>query len=96
MMASEIEAIARAWMAHQGYTDDEVNAVSNNHDSYGCEVEGMVWNCHDENGNSNHPVWDALCVACEMANVAVEALQSIGYLCTDDDCRDPHHYELRA
>lgn len=82
-MAAEIEVIARAWMEHQGYTEDEVNAVSNNHDSYGCEAEGMQWNCHDENGNSNHPVWDALEVACEMARVAVEALESIGWLPPD-------------
>jgi len=95
-VAAEIEAIARAWMAHQGYTQEQINAIANSHEAYGCDREGEQWNCFDEDGKSLHPDWDDLSVACEMANVAVEALQSIGYLCTDDECKNPAHYELRG
>jgi hypothetical protein len=88
-MAAEIETIARAWMAHQGYTDDEVNGVCGNavssttHWAHGCEFEGDTWNCIDDDGKSRHPVWDALQEACDMANVAVKALESIGWLGPD-------------
>lgn len=88
-MAAEIEAIARAWMAHQGYTEAEVAVAEQaTHQQYGCEHTGLGYNCTDENGNSRHPIWDALYEACEMANVAVEALQSIGVEMLDEpDCR---------
>jgi hypothetical protein len=77
----EIEAIARAWMAHQGYTEEQVLAAEQQtHQNSGCDREGDGWNCTDENGASLHPASDALNEACEMANVAVAALESIGYL----------------
>jgi hypothetical protein len=78
-MAADIEAIARAWMAHQGYTDDEVlQAEQQTCQSSGCELQGYDYDCSDEEGKSNHPLADALHEACAMANVAVEALKSIG------------------
>lgn len=32
----------------------------------------------------------------DMAQAAVEAIRSIGHLCTDDPCINRDHYELRA
>lgn len=97
-MSAEVEAIARAWMMHQGHTDNQVLlAEQQTHENSGCDREDNAWNC-DRNacGGSNHPEWDALREACEMANVAIDALQSIGSLCTDDPCNNRDHYELRA
>lgn len=85
MAATEIEAIATAWLDHQGYTAEAIAAAPLSHEKAGCDLEGMSWNCWNEFGESLHPVWDAVCVAGEMANVAVEALQSIGYLRTEAD-----------
>lgn len=80
-MAAEIESIARAWMEHQGYTWEQVLlAEQQTCQNSGCELEGYNWNCHDDNGNSNHPESDALYEACDMARVAIEALESIGYV----------------
>jgi hypothetical protein len=80
-MAAEIEAIARAWMLHTGWTETQVLcAKQQTHENSGCFREGNDWDCSNERGGSNHAAWDALIEACEMANVAVEALQSIGYL----------------
>lgn len=81
-MAAEIKAIARAWMLHQGYTDEQVNrAEIQSHSDAGCDYDGYgTWDCHLEDGTPRHPVRDALDEACDMANVAVEALESIGYL----------------
>jgi hypothetical protein len=60
-MAADIEAIARAWMAHQGYTDDEVlQAEQQTCQSSGCELQGYDYDCSDEEGKSNHPLADAL------------------------------------
>jgi hypothetical protein len=72
---NEIEAIAVAWMKHQGYTDDQIAAINPDHRAYGCDPEGYNWNCCDEYGQSLHPVWDAMCEASEMAVVVVEALR---------------------
>jgi hypothetical protein len=76
LVAAEIEALARAWMLHQGYTDEQVDAIATSHSAYGCERENDGWNCRDEEDNSLHPDWDELVVACEMANVAIVALRS--------------------
>lgn len=68
-------------MEHQGYTQDQINAIGNNHDAYGCEYDtnSQRWDCTDDDGKSLHPDWDDLAVACEMANVAVKALEEIGW-----------------
>ena len=74
-MSSDVEAVARAWMYHQGYSKDEVDiAEQATHQQYGCEYQSQGYDCTDENGNSRHPIWDALYEASEMANVAIEAL----------------------
>lgn len=87
-MAAEIEAIARAWMTHLGYTDDQViTAEQQNCKNSGCEREDTWWNCFNERGESNHPLADALEEACAMARVAVEALESIGW--TAPEIHDP-------
>lgn len=68
-----MEVIAKAWLRHQGYTDERIDAIVTGHNT-GCELEGYSWNCRDEEGKSLHPDWDALVDACAIANVAVEAL----------------------
>lgn len=74
-MSADIAAIAKAWMAHQGYTDEEIaEAEIATHESSGCERDGVDWICSDEYDNSNHPAWDVLEEATEMARVAVDAL----------------------
>lgn len=74
-MSADIAAIAKAWMAHQGYTDEEIaEAEIATHESSGCERDGVDWICSDEYDKSNHPAWDALEEAVAMAQVAVEAL----------------------
>jgi hypothetical protein len=80
-MANEIEAIARAWMAHQGYTVEQIErAEIQSHGDAGCGYDGYgTWDCYHEDGTSRHPIWDALSEAAEMANVAVAALASIGW-----------------
>lgn len=75
-----IELIAMAWLRHQGYTAEDIEAAPKSHREAGCDREGWSWNCWDEHGQSLHPVWDAVCVAGEMANVAVETLERNGYL----------------
>lgn len=79
VMAAEIEAIARAWMLHTGWTEAQIlRAEQETHEKSGCERVGDGWNCRNERYGSNHPAWDALREACDMANVAVEALESLG------------------
>lgn len=77
-MAAEIEAIARAWIQHLGYGD--IDTIPTDHTVYGCGIWHGDWDCYDEEGNSRHPLWDALVEACDMANVAVETLESIGWV----------------
>ncbi|MBM4548712.1 hypothetical protein GS445_02985 [Rhodococcus hoagii] len=82
-MRAEIEAIARAWMAHQGYTEDDISvAETDKHEASGCDwcPNHMSRDCTDEDGRPRHPYWDALEEACEMARIAVDALESIGSL----------------
>jgi hypothetical protein len=72
-----IERIAKAWLHHQGYSDNVIDALRTvNHESYGCEFcpNHQAWDCTDENGHSRHPVWDAIIEAGEIANVVVEIL----------------------
>jgi hypothetical protein len=73
-MSDLVETVARAWLRHQGYTDDDIADAPKSHREAGCDSEGFAYNCWDERGQSLHPVWDAIVVAGEMANVAVEAL----------------------
>lgn len=74
-MSADIEAIAKAWMTHQGYTPDDIEvAETDTHENRGCYFDGTSWYCFDEYGNSNHPAWDVLEEATEMARVAIEAL----------------------
>lgn len=68
-----MEVIAKAWLRHQGYTDERIDAIVTGHNT-GCELEGYSWNCRDEEGKPLHPDWDALVDACAIANVAVKAL----------------------
>lgn len=85
-----IKRIAVAWLHHQGYTDAALEAAPNQHRSYDCELNGYEWQCHDEYGNSFHPVWDAVIEASEMANVIVESLgltQEWAPIVVDDDGR---------
>lgn len=78
-MSAEVEAIARAWMLHQGYTHEEIAiGEAQSHELSGCTFDGTNWDCADEDGESFHPQMDALVEACSMANVAIEALESIG------------------
>lgn len=82
-MSVEVEAIAKAWMAHQGYTAEEIaEAEIATHESSGCERDGVDWICFDEYDKSNHLAWDALEEAIGMAHVAIEALELMG--------ADPH------
>lgn len=74
-MSADIEVIAKAWMAHQGYSPDDIEvAETDTHEARGCDWHGTSWYCFDEYGNSNHPAWDVLEEATEMARVAIEAL----------------------
>lgn len=73
MSKNPVEVIAKAWLRHQGYTDERIDAIAPGHNT-GCELEGYSWNCRDEEGKPLHPDWDALVDACAIANVAVEAL----------------------
>ena len=74
-MSTDIEAIAKAWMAHQGYSLDDIEvAETDTHQKRGCDWHGTSWYCFDEYGNSNHPALDVLEEATEMARVAIEAL----------------------
>lgn len=83
-MSAGVEAIAKAWMRHQGYTEDDIAvAETDTHQASGCEfcTNHMTWDCIDpETNQSRHPMWDALDEAVEMANVALEALESVGSL----------------
>lgn len=95
-MAAEIEAIARAWMAHQGYTEQDVlTAEQQTCQNMGCEFDGQQWDCYyGEDGESPHPLGDALTEACAIARVAVEALEGLGWgpgqrrKCGDPQCPD--------
>lgn len=76
-MSADVEAIAKAWMAHQGYSPDDIEvAETDTHEARGCYFAGTSWCCFDEYGNSNHPAWDVLEEATEMARVAIEALEA--------------------
>lgn len=82
MSGNIIEAIAVAWLHHQGYTDEELATVPRGevdrqtHEAMGCEHLGAEagWWCFDDDERPNHPVWDAAIQAGEIANVVVEAL----------------------
>jgi hypothetical protein len=72
----EIEAIAHAWMAHQGYTEEQILlADRQTHHNSGCQRLDDGWDCINMFGNSHHPERDTLIEACDMARVAVDALE---------------------
>jgi hypothetical protein len=72
---NDVQAIAYAWMRHQGHTDADIEtAEQQTHQNSECEFTGQGWDCVNEDGKSRHPLSDALDEACEMANVALEAL----------------------
>lgn len=84
-MSAIVEAIARAWMKHQGYTEAEVLEAETQECTEECRSDGgplagggILRHCWDEDGNSRHPLRDELSSACEFANVAIEAIESIG------------------
>ena len=69
------ELIARAWLAHKGYTPAEVDAEYGHTEA--CFFEYPNWTCTDEYGVPNHPTWDAIREASEVGNVAAAALRSV-------------------
>ncbi|MGY4103451.1 hypothetical protein ACW2Q0_28390 [Nocardia sp. R16R-3T] len=93
---NEIEAIALAWLRHHGYTDEQIRIAGTQscHDAgcepfdasyYGAEFAGQTtYNCIDEDGKSRHPLRDEIANACDLANVALEALAEyrtpVGYI----------------
>lgn len=85
---NDIEAVALAWLYHLGYTDAEMEAAASKSCADTCEPSGDAWICDDENGESNHPVADAVAQASAMAYVVTEALaefqrpagERLGYL----------------
>ena len=77
-MSGDVEAIATAWMLHQGYTQAEIDADEADLDHSLCEmIPGVGWDCVDEDGSDRHPERTALIEACEMANVALEAIAAM-------------------
>lgn len=74
-----VEAVANAWMRHQGYTEAQVDraAAIQSHSDAGCGFDGFDWDCRYEDGESRHPVLDALVEATDMANVAIETLAQL-------------------
>ncbi|SLF57798.1 hypothetical protein [Mycobacteroides abscessus] len=99
MSKNPVEVIAKAWLRHQGYTDERIDAIVPGHNT-GCELEGYSWNCRDEEGKPLHPDWDALVDACAIANVAVEALggltqEHVSGMRVGDDPRMEPIYESR-
>jgi len=82
-MSACVEAIARALLEHKGYTEDEINAPHAHKqecwEDFTIAVGGgRIPVCRDEDDKSYHPGWDALIEACDIANVAIDALESIG------------------
>lgn len=76
----QVKIIADAWMLHQGYTQEEIEASVNDLDHSLCEmIPGVGWDCMDEDGSNRHPEYVALCEASEMANVALDALAQAGF-----------------
>lgn len=78
-----VERIARAWLHHLGYTDDQIDAArrvmlhANPHLEYGCEPDGAgaYTDCTCEDGTSRHPEIDDIGDASVYAYVVAEALR---------------------
>lgn len=77
-------AITQAWMAHLGYTPEEITFGETVRDHSECDSTSEGWECEDEEGRSRHPLHDEMDVVAELVMFtldragyrgAIEALQ---------------------
>ena len=54
------ESVARAWLAHQGFTPERIDSLIRGGHDERCEFTGYGFECHDEDGASYHPEQDQI------------------------------------
>lgn len=95
-------AIGVALVRHQyGYSDEQMEtAAAQSCADAGCEpfdasyfgaefAGSTAYDCTNENGDSHHPIRDAIAEASDLANVAVEAVEALGWRPPAREIGDP-------
>ena len=73
--ATEVQAraIVHAWMLHLGYTEEQIAIGEALRDHSGCEfVDGVGWDCTDENEQPLHPIHDEMDQVAELVMFVLE------------------------
>jgi len=76
-LSVDLREVSAHVLRHMGFRDYQTALLDKplDHASWGCEFDGnhQGWECRDENGMSNHLMYDEMADAVEIVRVALEA-----------------------
>ena len=75
MIDEQAKAITHAWMAHLGYTPEQITTAECGHSDQ-CEFTGEHWFCLDENLVSTHAGYDELITVSELVMFVLERVKA--------------------